>query len=404
MERNARPQGTRAFFRLLVLTALGFVLGTYEFVVVGILPEIAEGMQVSLAAVGKLVSAFAGAYAVGTPFLTAAMGRIPRFRLLMELMAAFMGTTALSMLAPNVAVLYLSQMLAALVSGPLTAVGMLFARELAEEGHAARALAMVYAGFSLASLVGVPLGTAVCRWLGWRWTYGLILLMSAALLPVLAAILPRNTAVPMEKAGVLHAFTVFRDRRCALCAGMIFFSGTATYMVYTFLPPIMTDLLGVPADAVSLLLVVVGVCCMGSNLISGWMGERGGVRWLPLIFGMQALLFAAMPLLLLRGTWTGLAALLAMSLLMYVLNTPSQLYALTLAEREYPFATVLCSSMLSVCYNLGIAVGSFLGSGLQETAGLGALGVPAAVFALVGLGLNLLLLRADTWRAAETAS
>ena len=157
------------------------------------------------------------------------------------------------------------------------------------------------------------------------------------------------------------------------------------------------------AYAVSLLLVVVGVCCMGSNLISGWMGERGGVRWLPLIFGMQALLFAAMPLLL-RGTWTGLAALLAMSLLMYVLNTPSQLYALTLAEREYPFATVLCSSMLSVCYNLGIAVGSFLGSGLQETAGLGALGVPAAVFALVGLGLNLLLLRADTWRAAETAS
>ena len=403
MERNARPQGTRAFFRLLVLTALGFVLGTYEFVVVGILPEIAEGMQVSLAAVGKLVSAFAGAYAVGTPFLTAAMGRIPRFRLLMELMAAFMGTTALSMLAPNVAVLYLSQMLAALVSGPLTAVGMLFARELAEEGHAARALAMVYAGFSLASLVGVPLGTAVCRWLGWRWTYGLILLMGAALLPVLAAILPRNTAVPMEKAGVLHAFTVFRDRRCALCAGMIFFSGTATYMVYTFLTPIMTDLLGVPADAVSLLLVVVGVCCMGSNLISGWMGERGGVRWLPLIFGLQALLFAAMPLLL-RGTWTGLAALLAMSLLMYVLNTPSQLYALTLAEREYPFATVLCSSMLSVCYNLGIAVGSFLGSGLQETAGLGALGVPAAVFALVGLGLNLLLLRADTWRAAETAS
>ena len=103
MERNARPQGTRAFFRLLVLTALGFVLGTYEFVVVGILPEIAEGMQVSLAAVGKLVSAFAGAYAVGTPFLTAAMGRTPRFRLLMELMAAFMVTTALRMRTPNVA-------------------------------------------------------------------------------------------------------------------------------------------------------------------------------------------------------------------------------------------------------------------------------------------------------------
>ena len=170
---------------VLALAALGFTLGTCEFVIVGILPDIAAGLNVSLAAVGRLVSVFAACYAVGTPLLTALTGRMDRFRLLMGLMLLFLGVNVLSMLAPGVTVLYASRVVAALVSGTLTAVAMLYAKEVSSPEQTARAISAVYAGFSVAAVAGVPIGTAVCHALGWRATFGVILAMGLVLLPVL---------------------------------------------------------------------------------------------------------------------------------------------------------------------------------------------------------------------------
>lgn len=133
-----RETGWGLTIPVLALTALGFALGICEFVIVGILPEIAADMAVSLSAVGKLVSVFAACYAVGTPVITAATGGIPQFRLLMGLMGLFLVVNLLRMLAPSVMVLYVSRVLAALVSGPLTAVAMLFAKDVAVPGHTAR--------------------------------------------------------------------------------------------------------------------------------------------------------------------------------------------------------------------------------------------------------------------------
>ena len=188
---------------VLALAALGFTLGTCEFVIVGILPDIAAGLNVSLAAVGRLVSVFAACYAVGTPLLTALTGRMDRFRLLIGLMLLFLGVNVLSMLAPGVAVLYASRVVAALVSGTLTAVAMLYAKEVSSPEQTARAISAVYAGFSVAAVAGVPIGTAVCHALGWRATFGVILAMGLVLLPVLARLLPREIDVPPAEGGLL---------------------------------------------------------------------------------------------------------------------------------------------------------------------------------------------------------
>ena len=191
---------------VLLLAALGFVLGTCEFVIVGILPEIAEGLNTSLAAVGKLVSVFAACYAVGTPVITAATGGISRRKLLAVLMGVFLLTSAASFAAPNVAVLYATRVVAALVSGTLTAVAMLYAKEVASPEQTARAISLVYGGFSVAAVLGVPLGTAVCQILGWRWTFAVILAMGAALLPLLLRSLP---AVPAQAdSGLLKSFSI----------------------------------------------------------------------------------------------------------------------------------------------------------------------------------------------------
>ena len=136
----------------------------------------------------------------------------------------------------------------------------------------------------------------------------------------------------------------------------------------------------------------MGACSAASNLLSGRLGERGGLRTLPMAFAAQAVLFALLPLLL-GNRWAGLAGVFAMGLLMYLLNTPAQMHALSLAEQDYPFASSLCASVQPVSYNFGIAIGSFIGSAVQEGWGFRPLGLPAAMFALAALGLNLLLLR-----------
>lgn len=380
---------------VLALSALGFTMGTCEFVIVGILPDIAAGLGVSLSAVGRLVSVFAACYAVGTPLLTAATGRIGRYRLLMGLMGVFLAVNVVSMLAPGVAVLYLSRMGAALVCGTLTAVAMLFAGKMAPQGQRARAIAAVYAGFSVASVIGVPIGTALCQHLGWRAVFGAIFAMGAALMPVLAHLLPRDTEPPeAAESGFLRQFIVLRDPRCYHCVLMVLFSASATYTVYTYLTPLLTDTLGFSETAVSPALLAMGLCSAASNVFSGRLAERDGLRRLPWCFLTQAVLFAAMPALLGR-CWAGLGALFAMGLLMYLLNTPVQVHSLALAEADYPAAASLCASVQPVSFNFGIAIGSFVGSVIQEQWTLRALGLPAAVFALLALWEVRALLRAN---------
>lgn len=378
----------------LALMGLGFALGACEYVTVVILPDIAADLGVSLGAAGRLVSVFAAGYAVGTPILMAATARLPRFRLLMGLLALFLAANALSMLAPDIRVLYLARAASAMLTGTLTAVGLLFARESAVSDHEAQAIAMVYTGMSVATVVGNPLNKTICRLLGWRATFVVILLAGAVLVPVLARVLPRKAAAPAEGTGFFRQFTVLRDRRYALCVLMTICTYAATYIVYTYLTPILTDVLGTAEAAVSLPLTVVGLCCLGSNVLAGWLGGRGGVEKTPAVLLLQTVLFAAMPALL-GHYWTGLAAGLAMALLMYLLSTPVQVYAMALAERDHPYAASLCASTLSVAGNIGIAAGSFASSALQGVLGLRLLGLPAAAAALAALALNLALLRAD---------
>lgn len=311
----------------------------------------------------------------------------------MGLLVLFLGANALSMLAPNIWILYLARVMAAMLTGTLTAVALLFAREAAPPGCEAQAIAMIYTGMSVATLIGNPLNKAICSLLGWRATFAVILAAGAVLIPLLARVLPHQVSAPAEETGFFRQFTVLRDRRYALCVLMTICTYAATYIVYTYLTPVLTDVLGTAEAAVGLPLTVVGLCCLGSNVLAGWLGGRGGVKKTPAVLLLQTLLFAAMPGLL-GNYWTGLAAVLLMALLMYLLSTPVQVYAMALAERDHPYAANLCASTLSVAGNIGIAAGSFASSALQGVLGLRLLGLPAAAVALAALALNLALLRA----------
>ena len=204
------------FFNLpvLILIASSFMLGMSEFIMVGILPDIAVGLKVSEVTVGNLVSLFAFVYAPVTPLGSALSARFPRFATHMTLIGVFLAGNLLCAFAPNYAVLMAGRILIALVSGTLVAIAMTYAPDVTTDTFRTKFIAWVFSGFSIASVVGVPVGTWVANAFGWRWAFHLVNALTVVLIIGMVAVLPRNSHI--VKIGFLPQFRLFFDRRIQL--------------------------------------------------------------------------------------------------------------------------------------------------------------------------------------------
>ena len=200
---------------VVALVFLSFVMGTSEFIVMGILPDIASGLGVEYTAVGSLVSVFALSYAVFTPLITGVTERFGRYRLAMSLAVVFILANLLSLVSWGYVPLLVSRVVTAAASGSLLAVGLTFVMDLVTQRHRSAAVSWVFAGFSLSSIVGVPLGTYMSGVLGWRSVFVLILVMSLVALAFAARTLPRSGghAGPRRKGA---AWRMLRDPRVLL--------------------------------------------------------------------------------------------------------------------------------------------------------------------------------------------
>ena len=180
------------FFNLpvLILIASSFMLGMSEFIMVGILPDIAVGLKVSEVTVGNLVSLFAFVYAPVTPLGSALSARFPRFATHMTLIGVFLAGNLLCAFAPNYAVLMAGRILIALVSGTLVAIAMTYAPDVTTDTFRTKFIAWVFSGFSIASVVGVPVGTWVANAFGWRWAFHLVNALTVVLIIGMVAVLP----------------------------------------------------------------------------------------------------------------------------------------------------------------------------------------------------------------------
>lgn len=263
------------FFNLpvIVLISLSFMLGMSEFIVVGILPDIAAGLKVSEVTVGNLVSLFAFVYAPVTPLGSALSARFPRFATHLTLAGVFLIGNVLCAFAPNYGVLVVARILIALVSGTLVAIAMTYAPDVTTEQYRTKFIAWVFSGFSIASVVGVPVGTWVANTFGWRWTFHLVNVLTVALIVLMVMVLPRNSRI--VKIGFLPQFRLFFDRRIQLGVLAVVFGAAATYVFYTYLTPIMRDEVHVPEQYLSVGLVIFGAACLWSNLYGGKLADRG---------------------------------------------------------------------------------------------------------------------------------
>lgn len=263
------------FFNLpvLILIASSFMLGMSEFIMVGILPDIAVGLKVSEVTVGNLVSLFAFVYAPVTPLGSALSARFPRFATHMTLIGVFLAGNLLCAFAPNYAVLMAGRILIALVSGTLVAIAMTYAPDVTTDTFRTKFIAWVFSGFSIASVVGVLVGTWVANTFGWRWAFHLVNALTVVLIIGMVAVLPRNSHA--AKIGFLSQFRLFFDRRIQLGVLDVVCGAAASYVFYTYLTPIIRDEVHVPEQYLSVGLVIFGVACLWSNLYGGKLADRG---------------------------------------------------------------------------------------------------------------------------------
>lgn len=382
------------FFNLpvIVLISLSFMLGMSEFIVVGILPDIAAGLKVSEVTVGNLVSLFAFVYAPVTPLGSALSARFPRFATHLTLVGVFLIGNVLCAFAPNYGVLVVARILIALVSGTLVAIAMTYAPDVTTEQYRTKFIAWVFSGFSIASVVGVPVGTWVANTFGWRWVFHLVNVLTVALIVLMVMVLPRNSRI--VKIGFLPQFRLFFDRRIQLGVLAVVFGAAATYVFYTYLTPIMRDEVHVPEQYLSVGLVIFGAACLWSNLYGGKLADRGrGVE--PLthirpIYCAHAVLMAS----LIVTHWVpvyGALLMVVLGMFMYLQNSASQVLYMDVASQSHPGSLNLAASLNSMSFNIGIAVGSAVGGLVNTHLGLMWLGPVGAIFLLCAVGTTTLL-------------
>lgn len=382
------------FFNLpvMVLISLSFMLGMSEFIVVGVLPDIAAGLKVSEVTVGNLVSLFAFVYAPVTPLGSALSARFPRFATHLTLVGVFLIGNVLCAFASNYGVLVVARILIALVSGTLVAIAMTYAPDVTTEQYRTEFIAWVFSGFSIASVVGVPVGTWVANTFGWRWAFHLVNVLTVVLIVLMVVVLPRNSRI--VKIGFLPQFRLFFDRRIQLGVLAVVFGAAATYVFYTYLTPIMRDEVHVPEQYLSVGLVIFGAACLWSNLYGGKLADRGrGVE--PLthirpIYCAHAVLMAS----LIVTHWVpvyGALLLVVLGMFMYLQNSASQVLYMDVASQSHPGSLNLAASLNSMSFNIGIALGSAVGGVVNGHFGLMWLGPVGALFLVCAIAITTML-------------
>lgn len=398
MSRTPRsPHAQRPALVAALLTMLAFALGFAEFVLIGITPDVAADLGEPITRIGDIVGFYALACAVATPVVALATARTSRLKLMAVLLAVFNAGNLLTLLADGYAVLLASRLLPAVTSGTLLAMALTYVPDIVGERKAARVVGIALAGFSVSSVIGVPIGTVLAGAFGWKAAYICVFALGLAATAALLPALPRTRndagrAAHAAVATVRSQLRLVRDGRVVLNAAMILSGAAATYVFYTYLTPTLEDVMGADGATVSGILLLVGAACVGSNLLSGWLANRFGLRALPFTFALQAAVLASLAATLPLGL-VGLANILALALLMYVMNSTVQMLFQNVARSDYPDALTFSASLHPMSFNAGIALGSFAGGAVVNAGGILATGPAGALLALAACGMAAALVR-----------
>jgi MFS transporter, DHA1 family, inner membrane transport protein len=395
---------TRFPLGLYALTAGAFGIGTTEFVIMGLLQQVATDLHVSIATAGLLISGYALGVFVGAPVLTLATGRLPRKTVLVALMVVFTLGNLACALAPGYASLMAARIVTSLAHGTFFGVGAVVATGMVAADRKASAISIMFTGLTVATLLGVPAGAWLGLEFGWRATFLAVAAIGvvATLIIALAVPAPRAASAPVAWRDDVRVLA-----RSQVVIGLLItvFGFAGVFAVFTYIQPLLVELAGFPERAVSPILLVFGVGMIAGNLVGGRLADR---KLVPAVIG--TLIALALALLAMTATLHSHAlAIVSVGVLgaaAFATVAPLQMRVLQKAEGA---GQSLASSFNIAAFNLGNALGAWLGSVvIAHGPGLGALSAIAALLPLAGLALtawSLVLERASPRRVtAETAA
>lgn len=372
---------------LFALTLSAFAIGTTEFVIVGLIPTIADQLYVSLPSAGLLVSLYALGVAIGAPVLTALTGKLPRKWLLVGLMALFTAGNLLAWQAPGYESLIVARVLTGLAHGVFFSVGSTIATGLVPKEKAASAIAIMFSGLTVALVTGVPLGTWIGQQFGWRETFLVVSALGVIAMAGSLLLIPGN--LPKGASASLgEQLAVLTRKPLLLVYAKTALGYGGAFTAFTFLAPILQQVSGFDANAVSLILLVYGVSVAVGNIWGGKLADKMGP--LPAL----KLLFAGLALVLLMLTFTAPHPVLAvLTVLVWGAfafgNVPGlQVLVVKQAEQHTPNAVDVASGLNIAAFNVGIALGSVVGGFVVEHLGLMHTPWIGALIVLLAYGLT----------------
>ncbi|WP_199425938.1 MFS transporter [Thermaerobacillus caldiproteolyticus] len=358
----------RSTLALLALAVSAFAIGTTEFISVGLLPLISEDLQVSVSTAGLTVSLYALGVTFGAPILTSLTSNMSRKSLLLWIMIIFIIGNSIAASATSIGVLLVARVLSAFSHGVFMSIGSTIAASLVPENRRASAISIMFTGLTVATVTGVPFGTFIGQQFGWRLAFIFIVVVGMIAFIANSILVPSN----LRKG----ARTTFGDQFKLLTNGrlLLLFIITAlgyggTFVVFTYLSPLLQDITGFSERTVAVILLVYGVAIAIGNVMGGKLSNQNPIGALFYMFIVQAIVLC---ILTFTAPFKAAAfiTIILMGLLAFM-NVPGlQVYVVMLAERFVPGAVDVASAINIAAFNAGIAIGSYLGGMITDSIGL----------------------------------
>ncbi|MFE1481846.1 MFS transporter [Streptomyces fimicarius] len=366
---------------LLALAVSAFGIGTTEFVMMGLLPNVADDLGTSVPTAGYLVSAYAIGVVLGAPLLAGLGSRVPRKKMLLLLMALFTVGNLASALAPDFGWLLAGRFLAGLPHGAFFGVGAVVATRLVAEGRQARAVATMFLGLTVANIVGVPAATLLGQHLGWRATFLVVAAIGLTAMAALARLVP---AVPVEAhQDVRRELRALGNRQVLLGLLTAVFGFAGVFAVYSYLSAMTTKAMGFGESSVTVVLALFGIGMTLGALAAGPLTDRALRPTLYGSLGALAVILVAFPFTV-HVQWAALVMVVLLGGVGFMTTTPLQMLVMNKAKD----APTLASASNHSAFNLANAGGAWLG-GVAIAAGWGwtSPAFVGAVLAVAGLAI-----------------
>ncbi len=386
---------------LFALAIAAFAVGTSEFVIMGLLPDVARDLDVSIPSAGMLVTGYALGVTIGAPIVAMITANVPRKRALMGLIALFIIGNALCAVAPNYTVLMIARVVTAFGHGAFFGIGSVVAASLVAPNKRAQAVALMFTGLTLANVLGVPLGTALGQIAGWRAPFWIV--SGIALLAAGAVALWVPSRIEMQRASLAREFRVLRDPQVLMALGTSALASASLFAVFTYITPILEDVAGLSPHAVTLALLTFGLGLTAGSTLGGRLADWRLIPSLLAFLGAIAVVLMAFTVTM-HDPLAAVITMLVWGVFGFAIVPSLQLRVVDKAND----APNLAATLNQGAFNLGNATGAWLG-GSAISAGVALTSLPwvGVVCVLLSLGVmsaSALLERRDAAAPASSAS